>query len=100
MHAARWIDLDVPTQLAIVRRASTGAESRPLPPPWSTGQPLVFPPPDVPLPATFRDHFTRLRTVVANAYYSTEPGMRELGWRGRVAWTELPGCTHPDPEHE
>jgi len=99
-HGARWIDLEEPTRLAVLQRASTGAEARPLPPPWTKGAPLVFAPTDSPPPATLRDHFTRLRTIVANAYYSTEPGMKELGWQGRVAWAELPGCTHPNPEHE
>lgn len=99
-HGARWIDLDEPARLAILRRASTAPESRPLPPPWTRGEPLAFPSSGPPPPATLRDHFTRLRTIVADAYYSTEPGMKELGWRGRVAWSELPGCIHPDPEHE
>ena len=99
-HGARWIDLDEPTRVAVLQRASAGAEARPLPPAWTRGEPLVFAPTDPPPPATFRDHFTHLRTVVANAYYSTEPGMKELGWRGRVAWPELPVCTHLDPEHE
>ena len=99
-HGVRWIDLDEPARLAILQQASAGVESRPLPPPWTRGEPLVFGSTDRPPPATFRDQFTRLRTIVANTYYATEPGMRELGWRGQVAWTELPVCTHPDPEHE
>lgn len=99
-HGARWIDLDEPARIAILQRAATGAESRPLPPPWRAGEPLVFESTDPPPPATLRDHFTRLRAIVANAYYSTEQGMRELGWQGRIGWTELPGCEHPDPGHE
>lgn len=99
-HGRRWIDLDEPARLAILQRASTAPESQPLPPPWTRGEPLAFPSSDPRPPATLRDHFTRLRSFVASAYYSTEPGMKDLGWRGRVAWTELPGCTHPDPEHE
>ena len=31
--------------------------------------------------------------------FTTEPGMKELGWVGRTARTELPRCTHPSPEH-
>ena len=99
-HGARWIDLDEPRRVAVLERAASGPESRPRTPPWTKGGPLVFDPTGPPPPATLRDHFTRLRTIVANAYYSTEPGMTELGWRGRVAWGELPGCPHPDPEHE
>jgi hypothetical protein len=95
----RWIDLDEPARTAILQRAAEGEESQPLPPPWQKGQPVV-PPPAPPSPATLRDHFTRLRTMVANAYFSTEPGMRELGWLGRTGWTSLPGCDHPESDHE
>ena len=98
-HGARWIDLDEPARIAILQRAAGGVESRPLPPPWKKGEPITFPPVEAG-PATLRDHFTRLRNTVANAYFSTEPGMRELGWRGRTGWTELPACTHPESEHE
>jgi gluconate 2-dehydrogenase subunit 3-like protein len=98
-HGQRWIDLDEAARTAILQKAAAGEESRPLPPPWQKGQPVISSP--VPtLPATLRDHFTRLRTAVANAYFSTEPGMRELGWRGRTGWTALPGCEHPEGDHE
>jgi hypothetical protein len=95
----RWIDLDEAARTAILQRAAEGEESNPLPPPWQKGQPVISPP-TPPSPATLRDHFTRLRTMVANAYFSTEPGMRELGWRGRTGWTALPGCEHPEGDHE
>lgn len=98
-HGARWIDLDEPARIAILQRAAGGVESRSLPPPWKKGEPITFPPVEAG-PATLRDHFTRLRNMVANAYFATEPGMRELGWRGRTGWSELPACTHPEPEHE
>jgi hypothetical protein len=72
--AGRWIDLGEPAKLQILRQASAAT----------------------PVP----DHFLSLRTTVANTYYATEPGMKELGWTGRTAWKELPACTHPDPAHE
>jgi hypothetical protein len=99
-HQKRWIDLDEAQRVAILQRAADGPESRPLPPPWHKGQPVVIPPAGGAPPATLRDHFTRLRASVANAYFATEPGMRELGWRGRTGWTELPGCEHPESAHE
>jgi hypothetical protein len=68
----RWIDLDEASRMTILQSASTAASG------------------------AFRDHFLHLRTLVANAYYATEPGMRELGWTGRSAWMTLPGCTHTD----
>jgi hypothetical protein len=43
-----------------------------------------------------RGHFQNLKDWIAGAYYSSEPGMRELGWDGNVFHQELPGCTHPD----
>jgi hypothetical protein len=46
-------------------------------------------------PAAIRGHFQNLKDWIAGAYYSSEPGMRELGWDGNVIHQELPGCTHP-----
>ena len=40
-------------------------------------------------------HFQNLKDWIAGAYYSSETGMRELGWDGNVFHQELPGCTHP-----
>ena len=42
-----------------------------------------------------RAPFQNLKGWIAGAYYSSEPGMRELGWTGNVFHAELPGCTHP-----
>jgi hypothetical protein len=97
-HGARWIDLDEATRTTILHAASTAREARPRPPAWTKGQPLVFESTDAPPPATVRDHFDYLRATVATAYYSTERGMKELGWTGRAVWSTLPGCTHSD-EH-
>lgn len=32
---------------------------------------------------------------VVGAYYSSEVGMRELGWTGDVMFESFPGCEHP-----
>ena len=40
-------------------------------------------------------HFQNLKDWIAGAYYSSETGMRELGWDGAVFHAQLPGCTHP-----
>jgi gluconate 2-dehydrogenase subunit 3-like protein len=45
---------------------------------------------------TVRDHFDNLKGWASGAYYSSEPGMRELGWTGNVFHEGFPGCTHPD----
>ena len=45
--------------------------------------------------STLGPSFQNLKGWIAGAYYSSEPGMRELGWTGNVFHQELPGCTHP-----
>jgi hypothetical protein len=45
--------------------------------------------------SALRAHFESLKTWIAGAYYSSEIGMRELGWDGNVFHAQLPGCTHP-----
>ena len=43
-----------------------------------------------------RDHFDLLKGWIAGAYYSSEIGMRELGWTGNIMFAEFPGCPHPE----
>ena len=43
-----------------------------------------------------RDHFDAIKGWIAGAYYSSEIGMRELGWTGNVMHAEFPGCPHPE----
>ncbi|HEY7509053.1 MAG TPA: gluconate 2-dehydrogenase subunit 3 family protein [Vicinamibacteria bacterium] len=47
-------------------------------------------------PPTLRDHFENLKGWVVGAYFSSEAGMRELGWTGNVFHASFPGCQHPD----
>jgi hypothetical protein len=44
---------------------------------------------------TLRDHFENLKNWVSGAYYSSEIGMKELGWTGEVFFTSFPGCQNP-----
>ena len=76
-HGRPWNDLDATSRLAIMERASEAA----------TG-------------TTLSAQFVYLRNAVATTYFSTEAGMKERGWTGRTAWTELPGCPHPASAHE
>jgi hypothetical protein len=46
--------------------------------------------------ATIRDQFNTLRGWISGAYYSSEIGMKELGWTGQLFFEKLPGCDHPD----
>jgi Gluconate 2-dehydrogenase subunit 3 len=46
--------------------------------------------------ATPFDHFQNIKTWVTGAYYSSEFGMRELGWNGVVFFQDFKGCQHPE----
>jgi hypothetical protein len=71
-HGKAWITLTSSEQDALLREASTADAASP-----------------------FRGHFQNVKDWIAGAYYSSEPGMRELGWTGNTFHRELPGCTHP-----
>ena len=45
---------------------------------------------------TPHDHFENVKTWIVGSYYSSEVGMRELGWTGDVYFVELPTCPHPE----
>jgi hypothetical protein len=100
-HGRGWLELDEPLQHEILAAASTLAPSRPERIPWTKGQPIEPEPPALvdDRAGNLRDHFDRLRDVVARAFYATEPGMKELGFTGRMAWSSLPGCAHPGGDH-
>lgn len=76
--------------LTVASTAAPGREDRI----WRPGTPVVAPKePDRP---TLRDHFDDIKAWVAGAYFSTETGMRELGWTGELFYDSFPGCTHPE----
>jgi Gluconate 2-dehydrogenase subunit 3 len=83
-HRKPWKSLTAGEQVALLTKASTAEPSRPGP-----GQA-----PGGPRPATtsIRDQFDHLKGWIAGAYYSTEIGMRELGWNGTVIFDKLPEC--------
>src|SRR2546427_12849485 len=43
-----------------------------------------------------QEHFENLKGWVSGAYYSSEAGMRELGWTGDYVFETFPGCEHPN----
>ena len=45
------------------------------------------------------EHFENLKGWISGAYYSSEVGMRELGWTGDYAFAAFPGCAHPEGHH-
>ena len=46
--------------------------------------------------SALHDHFENLKGWVSGAYYSSEAGMRELGWTGDYVFETFPGCEHPN----
>jgi hypothetical protein len=44
---------------------------------------------------TLRHHFDHLKAWISGAFFSSEIGMRELGWTGNVFHASFPGCQHP-----
>jgi hypothetical protein len=46
--------------------------------------------------ASLREHFENLKGWISGAYYSSEAGMRELGWTADYTFEKFPGCEHPE----
>jgi hypothetical protein len=92
-----WRQLAETEQVAILTDAFTVASGTPAAKPWTRGEPILPPAPPVnPPPITLRDHVDLLKGWIAGAYYSSETGMRELGWTGNMFFDSFPGCSHPD----
>jgi Gluconate 2-dehydrogenase subunit 3 len=95
-HNQPFKDLTEEQQIAILTAASTGQPSQPGPGGRRRRRPAI-PRSTGPAPAlTMRDHFDDVKGWVSGAFYSSEVGMKELGWTGQVAWDSYPGCDHPD----
>jgi hypothetical protein len=62
---------------------------------WTPGTPMVRPDPGPEL-VTVRDHFDHLKGWIAGAYFSSEAGLKELGYTGQMFFAEFPDCTHKD----
>lgn len=90
--AKPWLALAPEQKAELLTSASTGKPSR-QPRCWTPGEP-VLPPEPPPAPPTLRDRFDLLKERIATAYYSSEAGMRELGWTGDMIHEAFTGCTH------
>lgn len=88
-----WTALTAAEHDEILREASSTPSGMPADQPWTAGKPIVASA-SGPVRLTLRDHFDLLKGWIAGAYYSSEIGMRELGWTGNVFHTEFPGCQH------
>lgn len=88
-----WLSLDAAQKTVLLTAASTGPSSR-TPRYWTPGEPVLASRPER-RPPTLRDRFDLVKRRVAEAYFSSEKGMKELGWTGQMVHPEFPGCTHP-----
>ena len=91
-HQKPWKALTAAEQDALLTKASTAEPGR------SGRGPMDDPRGPAPAAgkATIRDQFEILKGWISGAYYSSEAGMRELGWTGQMFFEKLPGCDHPD----
>jgi hypothetical protein len=92
--------LTEPQQVEVLTVASTGESGRPYWT-WQPGTVLELPKQDDDDDAddesrTLRDHFDFLKRWIADAYYTSEAGLRELGYTGNMLFAEFPDCTHPE----
>lgn len=46
-----------------------------------------------------QEHFARLKGLIAEAYYGSEIGHKELGWDGEFTHGPYEGCEHPQANH-
>ena len=83
-----WKALTEAQQIELLTAASTAQSSR-----QPHNRRVVSPPPSGPL--TLRDQFDDLKGWIAGAYYSSEIGLRELGYTGNMFFASFPGCEHP-----
>jgi hypothetical protein len=100
-HAQKpWKSLAEADRTTLLTKASTAESGRPGPggpggggggrPASAAGAGMPSAEPAV----TIRDHFDHLKGWISGAYYSSEMGMRELGWTGNVFFEKYTGCTH------
>ncbi len=85
-----FTDISTSQQEEVLTAASTAQSSTP---DLSDGATAATPgqQPSVP---SLRDYFDHLKGWVSMAYYSTEVGMKELGWTGENFFDSFPGCQH------
>jgi hypothetical protein len=87
-------DLKETEQVEVLTVASTGSSGR-QDWVWTPGAPVTRP--DLPPPTTtLRDHFDILKGRIASAYYSSEAGLKELGYTGQMFFASFPDCDHPE----
>jgi hypothetical protein len=92
-HGKPWLALSAAQQGQLLEAVSNLPASRARRY-WQPGEPVLPADRSERQPPTIRDRFDTLKRAVASAYYSSEKGMKELGWTGQMVHAEYPGCTH------
>lgn len=99
-HRQPFASLTEEQQIAILTTASTGESGQKASDsdgdwdPWSGSPSSATSASESAL--TLRDHFEIVKGWVGKTYFSSEVGLRDLGWTGRVMWDSWPSCKHPD----
>jgi hypothetical protein len=87
-------ELTADEQNQILTRASQGEPGRPKGEGDESASATREKEPGGPHHINLRDHFENMKGWVSGAFYSSEVGMRELGWTGDVYFEAFPGCQH------
>jgi hypothetical protein len=89
-------DLTEAQQVGILTDASTPPKDHPEGPNAADWVAEAAKTPATPATVSLHDHFEFLKRSVVEAYYSSEIGMKELGWNGQHFFESFPGCEHPE----
>lgn len=81
-------------QVEILTVASTGASGG-VDWTWEPGK-LIERPKGDPATTTLRDHFDHLKRWIVDSHYTSEVGLKELGYTGNMFFLEFPDCKHPE----
>jgi hypothetical protein len=88
-HARAWKELDAAQRDEVLTVLSTG--------PSGSARRYSIPAVDAPGAPTARDRFDQLKARIALAYFTSEAGLRELGYTGEPIHEEgFAGCPHPE----
>jgi hypothetical protein len=88
LFAKAFPALDDAQKLALLTKASTPAQA---------AQRASAAAQTTPAPSALPEHFTTLKEWISDAYYSSKPGMKELGWSEAPLFSHYPLCDHPEP---
>jgi Gluconate 2-dehydrogenase subunit 3 len=94
-HGHPWKALSEEQQVVLLTEAAAMRPSRP-PTGRRADKPANPSRVDPGVRRTLRDSFESLKGWVVGAYYSSEVGLREMGYTGTAFFETYPGCPHPD----